>query len=403
MGTAPLQPSTLAFVRVALSVVVFIAGFAVVFETLGSVVRTLLLPRGVPARLARVVFLSLRTVFRIRAGRRASYEKRDAIMALFGPVGLLALLAVWLSLVQFGCAAMFWGLGTDSVRDALTISGSSLFTLGFALRSDSASIVLTFAEAAIGLMLLALLITYLPSLYAAFSRREAEVTKLEVRAGTPPTGVEMIERAQNLDRLDRLVDVWRTWEDWFVDIEETHTSFPALSFFRSPQPDHSWVTASGAVLDAASLSASTVDQPRPLEAELCIRAGYLALRRISDYFGIPYDPDPKPDDPISITRAEFDEAYERLGAAEVPLKEQEQAWKDFAGWRVNYDPVLLALATLTIAPIAPWSSDRGPIKIPRPPILRRTPRPPPRTSVNLKAIRRTPAERERAAGDASGS
>jgi hypothetical protein len=215
--------------------------------------------------------------------------------------------------------------------------------------------------------------------------------------------VEMIERAQNLDRLDRLVDVWQAWENWFVDIEETHTSFPALSFFRSPQPDHSWVTAAGAVLDAASLSASTVDQPRPLEAELCIRAGYLALRRISDYFGIPYDPDPKPDDPISITRAEFDEAYLRLGAAEVPLKEQGQAWKDFAGWRVNYDPVLLALATLTIAPIAPWSSDRGPIKIPRPPILRRTPRPPPRTSVNLRPIRREPAERGGSTGGGSES
>jgi hypothetical protein len=155
------------------------------------------------------------------------------------------------------------------------------------------------------------------------------------------------------------------------------------------------------VLDGASLSASTVDQPRPLEAELSIRAGYLALRRVSDFFGIPYDPDPRPDDPISITRGEFDEAYERLAAAHVPLKEQEQAWKEFAGWRVNYDPVLLALATLTMAPIAPWSSDRGPIKVPRPPLLRRTPRPGQRQSVNLREMRREPAERGGSAGGAS--
>jgi hypothetical protein len=241
-------------------------------------------------------------------------------------------------------------------------------------------------------MVLALLITYLPSLYAAFSRREAEVTKLEVRAGTPPTGVEMIERARNLDRLDRLVDVWEAWEDWFVDVEETHRSFPALTFFRSPEPDHSWITAAGAVLDAASLSASTVDQPRPLEAELCIRAGYLALRRISDFYGIPYDPDPKPDDPISITRSEYDEAYDRLAAADVPLKERDQAWKDFAGWRVNYDPVLLALATLTVAPMAPWSSDRGPIRIPRPPILRRTQRRRAARPIDWTQMRREPSE-----------
>ncbi len=355
----------------ALAIVAFVLGFLLVVATLFSLIRTLLLPRGIPARLARLVFLSLRLPFRIRAGRRATYEKQDAVLAFYGPVALLSLLAVWLILVQIAFAAMFWALGAQSFREALIISGSSLFTLGFALKSDSPSLVLTFIEAGLGLMILALLITYLPSLYAAFSRREAAVSKLEVRAGSPPSGVEMIIRARTLGRLDRLIDVWGPWEDWFVDVEETHTSFPALNFFRSPQPDHSWVTASGAVLDGAALSASAIDQRRPLEAELCIRAGYIALRRISDFFAIPYDPDPSPTDPISISRQEFDDAYERLSEVDVPLKEREQAWKDFAGWRVNYDTVLLALSTLTNAPEAPWSSDRRPDSVPSPPLLLR--------------------------------
>jgi hypothetical protein len=358
-------------VHTAISILVFALGFLLVSATLFSLIRTLLLPRGIPARLARLVFLSLRVVFRVRAGRRATYEKQDAVLALYGPIALLSLLAVWLIIVQLGFAAMFWALGAGSFRDALTISGSSLFTLGFALESDSPSLVLTFTEAALGLMILALLITYLPSLYSAFSRREAGVSKLEVRAGSPPSGVEMIVRARVLGRLDKLTEVWEAWEDWFVDIEETHTSFPALSFFRSPQADHSWVTSAGAVLDGASLAASTVEQRRPLEAELCIRAGYIALRRISDFFGIPYDPDPAPTDPISIKREEFDDAYARLSEVDVPLKERDQAWKDFAGWRVNYDTVLLALSTLTIAPQAPWSSDRRPSTVPRPPIFYR--------------------------------
>jgi hypothetical protein len=356
-------------VHTALEIAVFALGFLLVAATLFSLIRTLLLPRGIPARLARLVFLSLRVLFRIRAGRRATYEKQDAVLALYGPVALLSLLAVWLILVQLGFAAMFWALGAESFREALTISGSSLFTLGFALKSDSPSLVLTFIEAALGLMILALLITYLPSLYAAFSRREAAVSKLEVRAGSPPSGVEMIVRSRVLGRLDKLTDVWEAWEDWFVDVEETHTSFPALSFFRSPQPDHSWVTSAGAVLDGASLSASTIEQRRPLEAELCIRAGYIALRRISDFFGVPYDPDPAPSDPISISRVEFDEAYERLSEVDVPLKDRDQAWADFAGWRVNYDAVLLALTTLTNAPEAPWSSDRRPSSVPRPPVF----------------------------------
>ena len=93
-----------------------------------------------------------------------------------------------------------------------------------------------------------------------------------------------------------------------------------LTFFRSPNPHRSWVTAAGAVLDAAALAQSTLAVPWSPQAGLCIRAGYLALREIADYFDIPYDSEPAPDDPISIAREEFDEAYERLGAAGVPVR-----------------------------------------------------------------------------------
>jgi hypothetical protein len=118
------------------------------------------------------------------------------------------------------------------------------------------------------------------------------------------------------------------------------------------------------VLDAASLIRSSVDVPADVQADLCIRAGYLALRRIADFFNIPYNPAPSyPDDPISITREEYELACSELAEAGVPLKaDRERAWRDFAGWRVNYDSPLLALARLTMAPYAPWSSDRSLVK-----------------------------------------
>src|SRR3972149_2496517 len=73
--------------------------------------------------------------------------------------------------------------------------------------------------------------------------------------------------------------------------------------------------------------------------------------------GTPHAPDPKPTDPISITREQFDYTLRILEEEGVPLKpDRDQAWRDFAGWRVNYDAVLLALAKLTMAPPAPWSS-----------------------------------------------
>jgi hypothetical protein len=360
----------------AVRILAFVIGLAIVYFTLGAAVRTVILPRGIPSRLARVVFLTMRALFRAWAGPSASYERQDRVMALYGPMSLLVLLGVWVTLVLGAFTLMFWGVGAGTWREAFVDSGSSILTLGFAHPRDLVGIGLAFTEAGLGLVLLAMLITYLPSIYQAFSRREAAVTALEVRAGTPPTATEMIERFWVLGRIDKLNEVWTRWEDWFVEVTESHTSFPALVFFRSPQPDHSWVTAAGAVLDGASMTVSAVAVPRDVQAEICIRAGYIALRRIADFFGIPYEPDPKRGDPVSISREEFDEALDRLAAAGVPIvPDRDEAWLDFAGWRVNYDTVLLALAALTLAPYAPWSSDRSirtmSPKSFRPPVFRR--------------------------------
>jgi hypothetical protein len=357
---------------IAVRVLVFLIGAAAVLATIASAVRTVILPRGVASRLARTVFISLRIVFRLRARPSAPYEKRDRIMALYGPVSLLALLVTWMVLVLLSFTAMFWTLDQHSLRTAFMESGSSLLTLGFPRPAGLPAVVLVFSEAAIGLTLLALLITYLPSIYSAFSRREALVTALEVRAGSPPTGVRLMRFFFVMEQLDRLTEFWAQWEAWFVELEETHTSFPALAFFRSPMPDHSWITAAGAVLDGAALLSSAVDAPREQQAEFTIRAGYLALRRLCAFFGVHFNPEPHfPEQDISITREEFDEACDRMAEAGVPLKaDREQAWLAFAGWRVNYDTVLIKLAGLTMAPIAPWSSDRGLTDL-RLPLIRR--------------------------------
>ena len=196
-------------------------------------------------------------------------------------------------------------------------------------------------------------------MYAAFSRRETLVTLLEVRAGSPPSALTMLQRFHTIHGLDHLSDMWESWEVWFAELEESHTSLPAIAHFRSPQPERSWVSAAGAVLDAAALTQAVVAIPADPKAALCIRAGYLALRRIADYFGMPYPRDPRfPAHPNSISRTEFDAACALLARHGVPLKEdRDLAWQNFAGWRVNYDVVLLALYALTTAPYISWSSE----------------------------------------------
>jgi hypothetical protein len=154
-------------------------------------------------------------------------------------------------------------------------------------------------------------------------------------------------------------DVLARFEEWFSDIEESHTSQPALVFFRSPHPERSWITAAGTVLDSAALRISLIDAPRDGRVDVTIRTGYMALRRIADYFEMPYDANPRPGERISVTRDEFDGLVAELVDAGVPVKSDlDQAWADFAGWRVNYDSVLIGLSALVVAPPAQWVSDR---------------------------------------------
>src|SRR5207302_10637415 len=218
-----------------------------------------------------------------------TYEERDRAMALYAPLTLIILPVVWLALTLIGFTAMFWSLGVHPLRAAFVTSGSSLLTLGFARAPDLPTTVLAFGEAVLGLILLALLITYLPSIYGAFSRREHSVAMVTILAGSPPTPTEMLSRFHEIKGLGQLEEeVWKPWLDWFVDVEESHTSFVGLPFFRSPQPQRSWITAAGVVLDTASIYASSLDVPRSPAAELGIRSGYLAMRTLRDLYSIPY-------------------------------------------------------------------------------------------------------------------
>lgn len=350
---------------IVLRVLAGVVGAALVVWTVGGAIKTVVLPRAASSLLTRALFIVLRRgVFDRLASPKRSFAFRDRVMAMYAPVGLLLLPGAWVALVTLGFAGLFWASGVSPISEAFVTSGSSLLTLGFTRPEGIGRVLLAFTEAAVGLALVSLMISYLPTIYSAFSRRETLVGMLEVRAGLPPSPSEMIRRYTILDRLDLLDDdVFVPWEQWFSDVEESHTSQPALAFFRSPHPARSWITAAGCVLDTAALMCSTIDRRFDARAAVMIRAGFMSLRRIATFFGVPFDHDPAPTDPISVTRAEFDELCEQLASHGVPLvADRDRAWRDFAGWRVNYDAVLIALCSLVMAPPAVWSSDRAAAK-----------------------------------------
>jgi hypothetical protein len=362
-------------VKVALDVVALVAGVSLLVVTVLSVIKSTVLPRAAPSRVTFATSRATRALFQLRAKHARSYPERDRIMAMLGPVSLLALLVVWVILVISAYTLIYLAVTHGSLADCIKLSGASIFTLGTSTDGRLGPSLITYSEAALGLFIVALLITYLPSIYNAFSRREAGVSHLSVRAGTPPQPSTMLIRYHRIEEPRyRLGELWREWESWFIDIEETHTTFPILVFFRSPHKYRSWVTAAGALLDGASFWAGCVEHPLDPDVQLCIRAGFLALRRIADLFKVPYLPDPGPDDPITISRGEWEVAMDEMAEAGMPLKtDREEAWTAWKGWRVNYDTVLLQLARLVEAPITPWESDRTPIATvvsPRPHVAR---------------------------------
>lgn len=350
--------------RTAAGTIAFVVGLALAGAAVVSAVRSTILPRGVQSRLTRLSILGVRLVFRVRAGRTPTYQRRDRIMAMLGPVALLVLLVAWLSMIMIGYTLMFLAWTTDSLARAIELSGSSVFTLGSTAPPDVGSDLLSYSEAGLGLLIVTLLITYLPSIYTSFSRRERGVSLLRVRAGTPPRATTMLIRYHRIEGVHyRLTELWREWERWFVDVEETHATFPVLTFFRSPLPEQSWATAAGTLLDAAGLWVAAIDHPPDPDAQLCIRAGFQCLRRIADLFDVPHNEDPAPDDPITVDRSEWEAAMDEMAAAGIDLKpDREAAWLAWRGWRVNYDTVLLNLARVVEAPPAPWVSDRSPMR-----------------------------------------
>lgn len=324
-----------------------------------SVVRTFVLPRAANDTIARLVFRSLRRVFDAFVSRAGRYPRSDAIMAYFGPAALMALPIVWLLLVGAGYALIYWALGVASPSQAITDSGSSLLTLGFARPAVFAGDLLAFSEAVIGLGTVALLISYLPTIYSSFSRREILVRLLETRAGSPPSPVVLIARFHQFDRLGDLEDLWERGEQWFAELEESHTSLTVLVHFRSPRPDRSWANAAGALLDAAGIVRTVVAVVPDPRADLLGETGSMALRRIAAVFHVPLDPAPTAERVRGIDRVTFDAAITALDAMGIPLqKDQDDAWRAFREWRASYDESLLALQRITVAPPS-WCDPSG--------------------------------------------
>ena len=357
-----------------MSDVLLALGILVVLATASSVVLTLILPRAPrrSGRFTRVVVRSVQVVFILISRLGKSYETKDAILAPTAPVALVAQLLYWAGGFILGYALMLLPF-VHNVGDALSQAATSLFTLGAIPVGGSADQPVDIAAGATWAVIVALQIAYLPALYSAFNKREGLVTMLESRAGLPSWGPELLARHQLVGIIDTLPEFYASWEEWSADVAESHTTYPVMLLFRSPDPWFSWLVGLIAVLDGAAMHLAVAPSTASSQSRLCLRMGFTALNRIAKVLGWEVDPDPSPEGPIDLTFEEFADAVDMLEHVGFPMERTaEEAWPDFRGWRVNYETVAYRLADRLTAPPAPWSGRRrhlrsGPVAPNRPP------------------------------------
>jgi hypothetical protein len=343
------------------NVLEFILGLLIVVVTITGTLFVLVLPRqpfGIE-RLTLVVNRSVRLLFVGLSRLATTYEKKDAILAPTAPVALLGQILFWAASLIFGFGIMLiptthsFGLG---LLQALT----ALFTVGTIHAGGPANVGIDIWAGATWVIVVALQIAYLPTLYGAFSRREALVAMLESRAGAPAWGPELLTRHQLVGITDTLPDLYKDWELWSADVAESHSTYPILLLFRSPEPWLSWMLGLLAVLDAAAMQLALSPSTAPSQARLCLRMGFTLTNRIATSLGWEVDFDPKPDEPIQLTFEEFEVAVAMLQRAGFPLERTAQeAWPDFHGWRVNYEESMYHLTDRLTAPPAKWSGTRS--------------------------------------------
>jgi hypothetical protein len=360
------------------------AGAGLVLAAAASVIGTLIVPRPVASWLTRWVDRLVNGVFGLAAGKLGDYRRRDRLLAVQAPSILVGQLAAWLGISLAGYCLLFWPFVTGGLGKAFAEAGSSLFTLGFAEPPGAGPAAAVFLAAVTGLVIVALQIAYLPTLYAAFNRRETEVALLNARGGLPSWGPELLARTHyalgsGVSTIDTLPDLYARWERWAADVAESHTTYLPLVRFRSPRPLSSWVTALLAVLDSAAMFLALSPEGAPeVAARLCLRGGFICFTQIARAMGAPVPEEPVPGTPISLTYQEFLDAVARLREVDFPIeRDPADAWADFAGWRLTYEAPAYAVAAAVDAAPALWSGPRPRPTTPIPPI--RPPRGRPRT------------------------
>ncbi len=347
-------------------------GIALFIAILWEAFETIVLPRSVTRslRLTRLFYLTFWKLTSGIARRSKPSSRRELFLSFFGPLSLPILLAFWAVLLMLSFGLMEWSLGPGSYSppgaihsfgNALYSSGVTFSTLGYGdiTPRTTPARMLSILEAGVGLGFLALVIGYLPVLYQAFSKRESTISRLDGRAGSPPTAGELLRRHAQGHNIEALVGLLSEWESWSSEILESHLSYPVLPYYRSQHDHQSWLAALTAIMDTCAVLIIGLQGDTPPQNALRWQARMtfaMARHTIIDlayiFHTAPVAPQPERLTPDALIRLRSE-----VSAVGLPLLDTPEADRDLTELRGLYEPYVNALGDFFLFTLPPWQGD----------------------------------------------
>ncbi|OLC00099.1 MAG: hypothetical protein AUI15_07800 [Actinobacteria bacterium 13_2_20CM_2_66_6] len=338
------------------------SGTLLVLLTIYDVFKSVVLPRPAINKFVfvRQLFLASWRLWKW-ISERLNPVRREGWLATFGPVLAIIMFAVWALLFIIGYGLMIDGLREEmrpvpgDFWESIYFSAGTLVPLSYGdfVPEGVLARLATVAESATGVGVAALAITLLFSLYESFQRREELVVTLDALAGAPPSGLQMLETAAELDLRPKLASTFDEWRDWMAAVLESHLAYPILFYFRSSHDNEAWLNSFGAVMDAATLVISTIDGEAEGSARLTLTIGKHLVEDMSWFFGFTQSQD------VGVDPSEFDEAYDRLKKSGYRCRPRDAAWEDFSRIRARYASALNQSAKRFAIIPAQWIGDRS--------------------------------------------
>jgi hypothetical protein len=349
-------------------ILVGIVGGLLVGLMLMEIFVAFLLPRRVkrdPA-IVRSVFNYAWLPWR-RVARMLPTQAEDTMLGIYGPFGLLLNLVLWVAAMMLGFACLQWAGGSHLGPMRASVSfGNDLYFSAATMTTDgpaALSAQTTFARtvqvitSGSGLAVLAIVIGYLPSLYQAFSRREATVSQLDARAGSPPSAGRLILRTVGHDGWPAVNRYLGSWESWVAELMETHLAYPVLAYFRSQHVNQNWLAAICSILDACAFTIAAAPQGTVRSTRFTFAIARHAVADLSYSFKVT----PTPPDPDRLPLSDLEELMRELAelgvTPETPVAEIHER---MTRMRSIYEPYVNALAIRLELNLPPWMAPESP-------------------------------------------